>query len=94
MNNANAFGFSLFGFTLALLPVVAPGAFPPNGFDGTSARALWLEIVGSAQVAIGAVWLGQVAISRFADRLATIEMSMLDRSPLATGDFRKQVIEA
>lgn len=92
MNNANAFGFSLFGLTLALLPVVAPGGFPPSGFDGTSASALWLEVVGSAQVAIGAVWLGQAAISRFADRLATIAMPTLDHSPLATGDFRKQTI--
>jgi hypothetical protein len=93
MNTTNAFSFFIFGLTLALLPAVAPGGFPLNGLDGTSARALWLEIVGSAQVAIGAVWLGQTAISRFADRLVTIEMSLLDRSRLATGDFRKQVIK-
>ncbi len=92
MNISNAFGFSLFGLTLALLPFVAPGAFPPTGYDGSNTSALWLEVVGFSQVAIGAVWLGQVAMSKFADRLATFEMPTLDRSTLSTGDFRKQTI--
>jgi hypothetical protein len=45
MNTANAFGFFLFGLMMALLPFVAPGAFPPTGFDGTRMRAHWLEVV-------------------------------------------------
>ncbi len=92
MNTSNAFGFSLFGLMMALLPFVAPGAFLPTGFDGTSTRALWLEVVGLSQVAIGAVWLGQVTVTKFADRLATFALPTLDRSPLATGDFRKQTV--
>ena len=92
MNTANALGFAVFGLTLALLPSMAPGGFPPTGFDGTSASALWLRVVGYAQVAIGAAWLGQVVISKFADRLATFEMPTLDRSPLATGELRKQAV--
>ncbi|MBC7368954.1 MAG: hypothetical protein H7343_19440 [Undibacterium sp.] len=85
MNNSNAFGFALLGLTLAMLPTVAPGGFPATGFDGTSARALWLHLVGGVQVAIGSVWLGQAAIGKFADGLATFQMPTLDRSPLATG---------
>jgi hypothetical protein len=91
MNNSNALGFFLFGLVLAMLPLVAPTYFPPTGFDGTNTRALWLLVVGSAQVMIGAVWLGQSMVGKLADRLATIEMPTLDRSPVATGDFKKQV---
>lgn len=93
MNTANAFGFFLFGLVLAMLPLVAPTYFPPTGFDGTSTRALWLHVVGSAQVIIGVVWLGQVVSGKLADQLATFEMPVLDGSPAVTVEHaRKQLV--
>lgn len=83
---ANARGFFCFGLMMVLLPISAGGAFPPTGMDGSNTRALWLGVVGWAQMAIGAAWLGQAALVRIADRLATFEMASLDRSPLATGE--------
>lgn len=86
MNSSHACGFLFLGLAMVLLPLVARGAFPPAGIDGANTRALWLGVVGWVQMAIGAAWLGQAAIMRFVDRLATFEMTSLDRSPLVTGE--------
>lgn len=42
-----------------ILPVIAPGWFPPAAIDGTSTRALWLEAMGLVQLAIGAGYLAR-----------------------------------
>ncbi len=57
MNPANALGFLASGALMGLLPRLFPGWFPPNGFDGTSARALWMEAMGLVQGALGATYL-------------------------------------
>lgn len=57
MNGSNALGFLAFGAVMGLLPRLAPGWFPPNGFDGTSARAIWLEAMGVIQVGLGSSYL-------------------------------------
>ena len=53
MNAHNAWGFFSFGLVMGLLPVLAPAWFPPIGIDGSSGRALWLELMGAVQVALG-----------------------------------------
>jgi hypothetical protein len=53
MNNRNAWGFVSFGFVMGLLPLLAPAWFPPTGIDGTSARAVWLEVMGGVQLVLG-----------------------------------------
>jgi hypothetical protein len=82
MNIANAFGFFVIGTAMIVSPMLAPAGFPPTGFDGTSARALWLDVVGASQVLIGASGLIQIWINRVADSVATVRCPRLDRSPL------------
>src|SRR5690348_12389633 len=53
MNTGNAIGFIAFGALMWLLPHVAPAWFPANGVDGSSARALWLQLIGGVEAAIG-----------------------------------------
>lgn len=38
---------------MGLLPQLAPTWFPPTGLDGSSARALWLELMGVVQTLLG-----------------------------------------
>ncbi len=82
MNTGNSFGFVLLGAVMTLCPWLLPQGFPPTGFDGTSTRALWLEVMGAVQIGLGAGWLLQVWLSRLADNLATFSMPTMDRSSL------------
>jgi hypothetical protein len=49
MNTGNALGFLLFGTVMGALPALAPEWFPPTGLDGSSGRALWLEVMALVQ---------------------------------------------
>jgi len=67
MNFANALGFIGVGIALAVAPVAAPGLFPHTAIDGSSTRALWVEVVGAAQIGLGLISLcGRYAARRFA----------------------------
>jgi hypothetical protein len=57
MNTGNALGFLLFAVVTGFLPALAPGWFPPTGTDGTSGRALWLEIMALVQGGWGTSYL-------------------------------------
>jgi hypothetical protein len=57
MNSANAGGFVIFGLMFGLLPTLAPAWFPATGLDGSSARAMWLQVMGPLQAAIGLAFL-------------------------------------
>ena len=57
MNTGNALGFLIFGFVMAILPTMEPQWFPATGFDGSSARALWLELMSFVQGAVGGSYL-------------------------------------
>ena len=80
MNSSNSFGYMLVGVVLVMWPMLAPEGFPPTGFDGTSTRALWLEVMGAAQMAIGIATLLQTWVHRLAGRLPTVQYSKLNRS--------------
>lgn len=84
MNSLNSSGFLVVGAAMVMMPMLAPEGFPPTGFDGTSARALWLEIVGGAQMAIAVASLLQIWVPRLAERLPTLRLPLLDRSPAPT----------
>ncbi len=57
MNSANAIGFVALGLAMWLLPSVAPAWFPPAAVDGSSTRALWLEVMGLVQLGCGASYV-------------------------------------
>ena len=57
MNTGNALGFLLFAAAMKLLPALAPTWFPPTGMDGSSGRALWLEIMALVQAGYGTSFL-------------------------------------
>lgn len=57
MTTSNAFAFLVLGLMMISAPALAPAMFPPTGFDGSNARALWLLLMGSLQGALGAGYL-------------------------------------
>ena len=71
MNNRNAWGFVSFGTVMSVLPLLAPAWFPPTGIDGTSARAIWLEVMGVVQLLLGGLRvLWHAAVPAFVQWLA------------------------
>lgn len=73
MNIRNAWGFLSFGFVMIALPRLMPDWFPPTGFDGTSARALWLEFMGGLQALLGAArMLWQIFVPAVVRRLSLV----------------------
>jgi len=54
MNSANATIFLVMGSIMEVLPDAFPGWFPRTGLDGTSARSLWLHLMGFVETGIAA----------------------------------------
>ena len=69
MNALNAAIFALLGSAMGLLPAIAPSWFPPNGPDGSSAQALWLDTVGAVQVALGVGYILSTRVAPVAMRI-------------------------
>jgi hypothetical protein len=65
MTNLQAYGFLVFGGLMHLLPLVAPGLFPPDGIDGANTSALWLQVMGWVNGATGAGYLLRLEILPF-----------------------------
>ncbi len=57
MNPANAFGFLVLGIVMWALPVAFPAWFPASAIDGSSTRAIWLEVMGVVQAGLGVSFL-------------------------------------
>lgn len=53
MKTTHALGFLFLGFVLTMIPRIAPGWFPAEGIDGTSARELWVQLMSWTLLAIG-----------------------------------------
>src|SRR5215217_7898629 len=53
MSIGNASGFFFFGLAMWLLPNLAPDLFPRNGLDGSSARAMWIQVMAVVHVCVG-----------------------------------------
>lgn len=52
MNLNHAFGFLLVGTMFGLLPRFAPGLCPMTGVDGSSAGALWLQVMSTLLIGV------------------------------------------
>ncbi|HVU35879.1 MAG TPA: hypothetical protein VHE61_20735 [Opitutaceae bacterium] len=85
MNNGNALGFVVFGAVMWLLPIAAPGWFPHGAVDGTSARAIWIELMGTVELVLGLSFL----VHRWCVPAVQRWISLGEaRGALATGDWQ------
>lgn len=57
MTSGNALSFLFLSVLMVVAPTLAPGWFPPTGFDGTNARAMWLLLMGVVNAGIGSTFL-------------------------------------
>ncbi|HMD62314.1 MAG TPA: hypothetical protein VKG78_12830 [Opitutaceae bacterium] len=69
MNGSNAIIFSLIGSAMEALPIAFPSWFLPMGADHSSARALWLDTMGAAQIGLGLGYLVRAHLFPAAVRL-------------------------
>jgi hypothetical protein len=53
MNAINALIFAVLGSAMEILPRAFPSLFPHYGSDQSSARALWLAVMGAVQITLG-----------------------------------------
>lgn len=68
MNGPNAFLFALFGAFMEVLPAAFPSWFPPSGADGSSARVLWLDLMGGVQIGLGGLYGVRMLLAALASR--------------------------
>jgi hypothetical protein len=57
MNARNALGFLAIGAAMWFLPRLAPGLISTDGYDATSDRAIWTELMGLIQALLGSTYL-------------------------------------
>lgn len=65
------------------LPLVAPSLFPPTAIDGSSTRAIWLQLMGLVQTVIGLSYL----VSCYAHALRSTATNPVPRGATATADW-------
>lgn len=88
MNFSNALGFVGIGLTMWLLPLLAPGWFPPNAVDGSSTRALWSEFMGLLQFGMGMAFLIRDTALPAVRRVMAAGGAALRRGAIATGEWQ------
>jgi hypothetical protein len=71
MKFSHGVGFFVIGAAMLVLPLVAPGLCPRNGFDGTSGRELWLQIMGCLQTGMGLTSLVKASMLAVVEWLAS-----------------------
>lgn len=62
MNTRSASAFLVIGLVMWIMPSVAPALFPRTGIDGSSARALWLQLMAVVHVFFGGTYLLQTEV--------------------------------
>lgn len=62
MNTGNAFAFCVSGLGMWVLPQIAPELFARSAIDGSSTRALWLQVMACVHVGLGAGYLVQLGL--------------------------------
>ncbi len=82
MNGLNAAIFALIGGVMELVPRLFPSWFPPTGGDQANARALWLAVMGVAQMALAASYVIRSHVVPLTLRVAS-SVPASDRGTLA-----------
>jgi hypothetical protein len=73
LNLNHAFGFLLVGTVFGLLPRFAPGWCPATGVDGSSAGAIWLQVMSALLIG--------VALFHCGARVLSVVASMMEYDP-------------
>jgi hypothetical protein len=73
MNVLNALIFAAFGAVMEVLPEVFPSWFVRTGADCSSARALWLDVMGVVQIGMGLGCIVSAHLAPFAVRFLSTE---------------------
>ena len=82
MNGINAAIFALIGAGMEIVPRLFPACFPHTGGDQSSTRALWLFVMGVAQMALAAGYAFRAYVMPFTLRVVS-SVRATERSPLA-----------
>lgn len=69
MNFKHAIGFMVVGAVFGLLPTLAPSWCPATGVDGSSTRALWLEVMSTVLITIAMAHFGRRILASVATLL-------------------------
>jgi hypothetical protein len=97
MNTGNASGFVLFGLAMWFLPTLAPDLFPPTALDGSSGRAMWIQVMSVVQLCIGLGFLLHLEVwPRFARWLAAepAEEPVWGQDPVPSNALSVEAVEA
>ncbi len=62
MTTIHAYAFLALGGVLNLLPLLAPAHFPPSSLDGSSTSALWLQLMGWVNGAVGTGYVTRLEV--------------------------------
>jgi hypothetical protein len=84
MKLSHALGFFAIGTVMLILPRFAPGLCPRNGFDGSSGRELWLQVMGMLQTGLG--------VSGFMRSAWAAVLDAIETWPEAVADFWGSVL--
>ena len=75
MNRGSYVTFVVLGLLMTLAPRHFPDFFPASGIDGSSARALWLEVMGGINMALGLAYAVMEAAAYLGSRRGAPEPS-------------------
>jgi hypothetical protein len=101
MNTGNALGFFSFGVVMWIVPFLAPSLFTHLAIDGSSSRALWMQVMGTVQVFLGGAFLvrtGWTEVRAFAAQirasrpLPALVEPQLGRAPIWAGGWPDNVV--
>ena len=88
MTRGSSLLFFLLGLGMTLAPRLVPQAFPANGLDGSSSRAVWLALMGALNLSVGLGYAASRAVAAIGARFPSFRSGSPDSrsaAPLFTG---------
>ena len=78
VSRVNALSLLTAGLVLRSLPDLHAGWFPPDGWDGTNAQAIWLSTMGTITGLFGAYYLVKTVMVPFFWRWASVRPAKVE----------------